>query len=195
MKIKYLGGSSFLLDFDKKEILINPSENSKTDVCVITHESESISSQVEANKILDWPGEYETNEVLIEAFEFFREPKDAEKKLGKTLIFTFDFNNQRICHLGAIGCKLTPEIIDKIGGVDVLIVPIGGENTIDTKKAKEVISSIDPKVAIPMNYGGNLASFLKEMGAEGKESIEEIDTKKIKSTEDKIEIVVLDESL
>ena len=193
MKIQYHDNASFSLLFKKKEILINPSGGNETDVVVVTHQSENISlSDVKAKKILDWPGEYEIEEVLIKAIEFFREPKEAEQKLGKTLIFVFHFQGYKICHLGAVGCKLTPDVIDQIGDVDVLMTPLGLEGTIDIKKAKETISSIDPKIVLPMNYGQDIEALKKEMHAEDQEVVAELDLKKVKFNPDKTELYILE---
>jgi len=197
MKISYLGGSCFCINHEKTNILIDPIRGGKADICVVTHENEAISAQeVEAKKVLDWPGEYEVSEIMIEAFDFFRSPKDSDVNLGSTLIFAFDFNNgERVCHLGAVGCKLTPEMVEKLGDISILMIPIGGENTVGPKKAKEIISSIEPNFVIPMSYGDNLPSFLKEVGAEEVEEKEFIDTKKIKYTSEKTEILVLKENI
>ena len=43
-------------------------------------------------------------------------------------------------------------LLDRLGDVDVLFIPVGGNLTIDTVKAWDVIDSIKPKVVIPMHY-------------------------------------------
>jgi L-ascorbate metabolism protein UlaG (beta-lactamase superfamily) len=78
----------------------------------------------------------------------------------------------RTCHLGDLGHSLTNEDLEKIDGVDILMIPVGGVYTIDAKKAQEVISQINPKIIIPMHYKipglkSNLDAvdkFCKEMG-------------------------------
>ena len=75
--------------------------------------------------------------------------------------------------MGDFGQKeLTPEEVDKIGNVHVLMIPVGGTYTIDGKEAGKIISQIEPKIIIPMHYAlaklkPNLAKvdeFLQVMG-------------------------------
>jgi L-ascorbate metabolism protein UlaG (beta-lactamase superfamily) len=78
----------------------------------------------------------------------------------------------KICHLSNVGHKLTTEMLEAIGGVDILMIPVGGLNGFDAKKAHEVMEQIDPRVVIPMYYKiqgvklplNELGLFLKEMG-------------------------------
>ena len=58
-----------------------------------------------------------------------------------------------ICHLGDLGQeKLTESQVDDIGVVDILLVPVGGNYTINAKEAVGVIGQIEPKIIIPMHY-------------------------------------------
>jgi L-ascorbate metabolism protein UlaG (beta-lactamase superfamily) len=126
-------------------------------------------------KVFDWPGEFESGGVLMSAVEapHYGEGADDEaKKRGKTLMFHFEVDGIKICHVGDLGQKLTDEMIEKLGDVDILMVPVGGNFTIDHKVAHSVIEQIEPRVVIPMHYKidgltvdiGELEPFLKEVG-------------------------------
>lgn len=54
--------------------------------------------------------------------------------------------------------------LEKLNGIDVLLIGIGGGEFADTKTALEVINQIDPQIVIPM-YEKDLEVFLKEEGA------------------------------
>ncbi len=80
--------------------------------------------------------------------------------------------------MGDFGQKeLTPEQVEKIGEVHVLMIPVGGTYTITGKEAGKIISQIEPKIVIPMHYAlpklkPNLAKvdeFLQAMGKKGLE--------------------------
>ena len=43
-------------------------------------------------------------------------------------------------------------MIESIGPVDVLLVPVGGNYTIDAEVAKEYVDRLMPSVIIPMHY-------------------------------------------
>jgi L-ascorbate metabolism protein UlaG (beta-lactamase superfamily) len=52
-----------------------------------------------------------------------------------------------------LGHQPSEELINSIGEVDVLMIPVGGTFTINSDEAIKVINSINPKVVIPMHYG------------------------------------------
>ena len=58
---------------------------------------------------------------------------------------------------------LTNEELEKLNGINVLIIGVGGGEFTETKMAMDVINQIDPAVVIPM-YSENLDSFLREEG-------------------------------
>ncbi|KKQ18057.1 MAG: Zn-dependent hydrolase of the beta-lactamase fold-like protein [Berkelbacteria bacterium GW2011_GWA1_36_9] len=58
---------------------------------------------------------------------------------------------------------LSDSELEKLSGIDVLLIGVGGGAFTETKQALEVINQIDPKVVIPM-YEKDLESFTKEEG-------------------------------
>ena len=76
-------------------------------------------------------------------------------------IFVFEFDSVRIVHLGDLGMTLTPEQIEKIGRVDVLMIPVGGEYTIWGATADSVVAQLKPtRAVIPMHFRTRVADFL-----------------------------------
>ena len=71
---------------------------------------------------------------------------------GSNVIFTFSVDGLRVCHCGDLGHVLTPEQVNGIGKVDVLLVPVGGRFTINAAEALEVRSQLHPAITIPMHY-------------------------------------------
>lgn len=94
---------------------------------------------------------------------------------NRVIIFTIKIDGFNVCHLSNLGHKLTQEMIEAIGNVDILLIPIGGGVCLDSKKAHEVIEQLDPRIVIPMYYKtpgvklalDELAPFLKEVGQTG----------------------------
>ena len=58
----------------------------------------------------------------------------------------------RVAHLGDIGHMLAGEALEKLRGVDALLVPVGGFFTIDPVTANRLADAIGPRVVIPMHY-------------------------------------------
>ena len=121
-------------------------------------------------RTLDGPGEYEVAGALVEAVQTHRD-KQKGKERGKNTAFLIHVEDVSICHLGAIGHTLSSAQIDALKDADVLLTPIGGHGTLDAAEAAEVVSQLEPKVVIPMQYGtpglesDSVDRFCKEMAA------------------------------
>ena len=72
---------------------------------------------------------------------------------GKNTIHIVVFEDMKIVHMGDIGCMI--DDISKLKYCDVLMIPIGGYYTIDTKEALKYIECIQPRIVIPMHYRGS----------------------------------------
>ncbi|MFC2057166.1 MBL fold metallo-hydrolase [Chloroflexota bacterium] len=71
---------------------------------------------------------------------------------GNNTVFCFEVDGIRLCHLGDLGHQLGDKDVALMGRVDILLVPVGGDYTIDAKVATEVCSKLAPKVIIPMHF-------------------------------------------
>lgn len=97
------------------------------------------------------PGEYEIQGVSIIGIPSFHDSKKGEER-GKNTIYVFEIDGLRLAHLGDLGHKLSEETVNSMGDIDVLMIPVGGQYTIDAKVAAEVARAIDPNIIIPMHY-------------------------------------------
>ncbi|MFC1966013.1 MBL fold metallo-hydrolase [Chloroflexota bacterium] len=57
-----------------------------------------------------------------------------------------------LVHMGDLGHILTPESVTAIGAVDAVLIPIGGNYTIDATAAIQVVDQLSPSMVIPMHY-------------------------------------------
>jgi L-ascorbate metabolism protein UlaG (beta-lactamase superfamily) len=118
---------------------------------------------------------------------------------GSNTVFLFDFDGLAVCHLGDLGHVPTQSQLESLSDVDVLLIPVGGEHTIDAAKATEVISLIEPKLVIPMHYRTpeekaqlhTVTRFFKAMGLAAIPPIAELKVTK-SSLPTETQIVVLD---
>ncbi|MBY0525092.1 MAG: MBL fold metallo-hydrolase [Gemmataceae bacterium] len=73
---------------------------------------------------------------------------------GKNATFVVEADGLRIVHLGDVGHVLSKDQVDKIGPVDVLLIPVGGVYTLNGIEAKRVVEQLKPKMYIvPMHFG------------------------------------------
>ena len=64
-----------------------------------------------------------------------------------------------VAHVGDLGHALDPDILQKIGPVDLLLLPVGGFYTIDAKEATGVMNAVKPRLTIPMHYKTGKCGF------------------------------------
>ena len=212
MEIKYLGHSSFLIKTKTAKIVTDPFDpemvglkfpKTEADIVTVSHQHKD-HNNIKAVKgepfLVEGPGEYEVKGVFIQGIPSFHDDVNGKER-GPNTIYIIEAEEMRFCHLGDLGQKLlTDEQVDKIGAVDVLMVPVGGEYTIDSASAQKIIGQIDPKIVIPMHFSlpksksklDDVSKFLKAMG---KPSIAPVDKLTVKSSilpkEGAMEIVVL----
>lgn len=126
--------------------------------------------------VVDTPGEYESQGVMIEGIPTYHDDQEGAER-GPNTVYSFRLDGIHLVHLGDLGHKLSEEVVERIGDVDVLFVPVGGHFTIDAKTAAEVVKQLQPRETVPMHYqvpGLNVKElapvdkFLKEVGAKVK---------------------------
>ena len=154
MIIQWFGNFYFRIDIKNKIIAIDPYSESitglkparfKSDVLLITHKEEKNDDKsiIMGDPLtLDGPGEIETGGVFIEGIS---------QKINT--IYLIKSEGITLCHLGNFEKKdLKEELLEKVANVDILLVPIGGNNTINYEEAVSIINQTEPKIVIPMHY-------------------------------------------
>ena len=178
--------------------------NLSDDILLVTHNHKDHNNVKDVKGtpfLVQGPGEYEVKGVFIQGIPSFHDDKEGKEK-GQNTIYIIEAEDMRFCHLGDLGQKqLKDEQLEKIDSVDVLMIPVGGEYTIDSTSAQKIISQIEPKIVIPMHYAlpklkfklDEVSKFLKTMGK--KDEIAPVDKLTIKQSalpkEGTTEIIVL----
>ena len=127
-------------------------------------------------RVVRGPGEYEISDVLITGVASYHDSKRGQER-GRNTIYVIHMDDLVICHLGDLGHTLQEEQLEEVADADILLIPIGGQNTINAAQAAEVISQVEPHIAIPMHYHPSapegvrdslspLDKFCREMGVE-----------------------------
>jgi L-ascorbate metabolism protein UlaG (beta-lactamase superfamily) len=78
-------------------------------------------------------------------------------------IFIFEIANLCIAHLGHLHHTLTPQQLNEIGRVDVVMAPVDGNYTLDLDGMMEVLTALKAQIIIPMHFfgPGTLERFLQ----------------------------------
>ena len=175
----------------------------QSDVLMLSHtnrDDDNLSGLLKSEPaLLDAPGEYAAHGVTALGFASFRDA-DGGATRGQNTVFAFESEGIHCCFLGALGHEMSAELVEKVNGVDILFLPIGGEDTITAKQAEEVIKKIEPKIVIPMHYmlpgmTGNLGSeksFCAEFDNCNTERVAKLNIKKKDIEEKRMEVIFLE---
>lgn len=163
MKIEYLGHSCFkLTESTGTSVVCDPFDDSigyempaiNADAVTVSHghyDHNNIKAVSGNPKIIDSESSYDLPGVEIDAIKSFHD-KQRGKQRGENLIFKFRMDGIDVCHLGDLGEDCSSELIDLLLPVNVLLIPVGGNYTIDAEMAKEYVNRIMPDIVIPMHY-------------------------------------------
>ena len=168
MNISWYGHSCFKIQTrpqrGSEEIIIFTDPFSKTiglrppqgnaNIVTISHshsDHNNFSSLKGSPFVIDSPGEYSVSGIQIEGIDSFHDKNNGTER-GRNTIFIIKSEDLKICHLGDLGHTLSEDQVEKIGEIDILMIPIGGTYTISPKEAEEVVGQIEPKIVLPMHY-------------------------------------------
>lgn len=213
MVITYYGVSCFKVQSGENVLAFDPpskesefkSPRFQTNIVLISHSHrdhngyDSLVGKTEGKEpfLINSPGEYETNGIYIQGIKSFHD-SSAGQKHGLNTIYKLNIEDISLCHLGDFGEKsLRPEAKEAIGEIDILFVPVGGENVLEPSEAARIISQIEPKIVIPMHYKKNTAlkNFLDEVGNGSIKPLDKLTVKKKDLVENKTSIIVLEPCL
>ena len=181
MEITWLGHSCFLIRGKEKTIITDPFHpdlgyrlgEPEADIVTVSHFHPGhsyIEGVANEPKQIKSPGEYEIGGTFITGVATFHDDKKGELK-GKNTIYVIEMDGITLCHLGDLGHPLGPHLIEELGDVDILFLPVGEISTIPVDTAVEIVRQLEPPIVIPMHYKteaftGNLSlvgKFLDKM--------------------------------
>lgn len=194
MHLSWLGISSFKIETKDAVLVTDPFSpkvskkpmRAKADLVIISRFGDAVHGHVDAIQgepfVVDHPGEFEIKGVFIQGTAI--PMKDPTKT---TTIFSLDIEGMRLVHLGNLETIPSADILEKLDGVDILLLPVGGAG-LDLKQVVKLVNEIEPRVVVPMHYAqdgvdigtklGPVSAFLKEMGASNVKPIDRMLFKK-----------------
>ena len=149
--------------------------------------------------IVNGPGEYEVKEITAAGFpsgSFYSGPsfaKASEGKEGKiNTVYQIHFDDMSIMYLGALGDLDLPQDVLEMDSPDILILPIGGQGTLNPAEAAKLAVKLEAKLIIPILYDDKtLKQFLKEAGDEGVKPVDKLTLKRKDLADKDGDVVVL----
>jgi L-ascorbate metabolism protein UlaG (beta-lactamase superfamily) len=181
MEISWLGHSCFLIKGKVNTIITDPCHpdlgyrlgEPKADIVTLSHFHPGhsyIEGVANDPKQIKSPGEYEIGGTFITGVASFHDDKKGEVR-GKNTIYIIEMDDITLCHLGDLGHPLDSHLIEEIGDIGILFLPVGEVSTIPIDTAVEIVRQLEPPIVIPMHYKteaftGNLSpvdKFLDKM--------------------------------
>jgi L-ascorbate metabolism protein UlaG (beta-lactamase superfamily) len=146
---------------------------------------------------IDKAGVHDVAGIKITAIPCFHDPSKGKER-GNNLIFVIEADNLRVAHVGDLGHSLDAATLQKIGPVDLLMLPVGGFYTIDAGVATGVMQAIRPSITVPMHYKTDKCGFpitTVDDFIKGKKGVKRPDASELEVTKETLpkdaEIVVL----
>lgn len=144
----------------------------KADIVGLTNPSNPVMSHLAGvtgdPKMIQTPGEYSFGTTSVYCMGWFDEEGHEHS------VMRWNIEGISILHLGALPRVLTGEELTLINqaDIDVMLVPVGGGTGLTTKDALAQVSTIEPRVVIPIHYKvkgdkeklDSVEQFAKEMG-------------------------------
>lgn len=158
--------------------------------------------KVEPKLTIAGPGEYEVADFSIQGIPV-RAHMDEDKQHSGTM-YKLTSKDITVLVLGHIYPDLSDTELERIGMIDVLITPVGGNGyTLDPVGALGIIKKIEPKLVIPTHFADSSLNFpvpqqslddaLKALGMEVKETTQKLRVKPADFS-DTTQIIALDKS-
>ncbi len=172
MKIKWLGHSCFIIiSSSGTKIITDPYRvergihystiNEDADIVLISHDHwdhNNVSSVIGNPIIIKDSGIHVVKNIEFKGVNTYHD-NSFGKDRGLNNIFCFCIDEIDICHLGDLGHTLNQRQITSVGKVDILLIPVGGNYTINATDANDVCDKLKPKLVIPMHFKNDKCEF------------------------------------
>jgi len=168
VRITYFGHACFLVEaIDGTRIILDPYRHGafggavgyrpvdeSADAVIVSHlhDDHAASDTVSGRpQVFVQPTAAQVGAVCITGVSVAHDEAGGSKR-GDNTIAILDDGDLRLAHLGDLGHPLDAATLQKIGAVDIVLIPVGGFFTIDHEAAADVIDALEPRIVIPMHY-------------------------------------------
>lgn len=164
IKIKWLGHSCFAAECQNYKIVLDPFQpgsvpgllpvQEEADLVLCSHEHFDHNYR-EGVKI---PKAAKDNPFRVTALSSYHDDQQGALR-GKNTIFLLEAEGMKLVHFGDIGCMPGELVLEKLQGVDAVLIPVGGHYTVDAAGAKDILDRVRPRVIVPMHYRSEAFGF------------------------------------
>ncbi|GAB4155476.1 MAG: MBL fold metallo-hydrolase [Candidatus Promineifilaceae bacterium] len=142
----------------------------KADVVTVSHNAPGhncVAAVAGYKHALVGPGEYEIGGVFITGIG-----TSHIDKTGRNVLYVFNYDGLSVAHLGDLAQVPSQTQIEALEQINVLLLPVGGGQSLNAAQAAELVSMLEPDIVVPMHYQlpnlklnlDGVERFMKEMG-------------------------------
>lgn len=204
--IEYKGANAVIfttkkvqLMFDPRLSLVGGKDISVSDAIEVVTEERFAVENTTPKLLIHSPGEYGIGDASLMGIAA-RRHIDSEEQGLKAVVYRVTIGDIRIAVIGNIDSKLSDEQLEKIGVVDMMVIPVGGGGyTLDPTDAASLVRQIEPKAVVPVHYADDglkyevpqqeLDVFIKELGANVVEAGAKLKIKSISALPDQLAVM------
>jgi L-ascorbate metabolism protein UlaG (beta-lactamase superfamily) len=196
MQIQWTGLGSFRIQTSHSVVVTDPFADSvgvtmpklKADITLVSDLNNDLCNNTKRlsgdGMTITGPGEYEIKETFIYGIP------------ANNTLFVIEDDGVSVAFLGALDSGLTNEQLEKLEGVDILLLPVG---TLSKEQRSVVVSQVEPRVIIPYLFKQPkvkkdlepLETYLKEFGVKNVDPIEKFTVKEKDLPQDDAITVIL----
>ena len=145
--------------------------------------------------VIDAPGEYSLSNFTLYA-RGWHDEEGNERTLHR-----WHIENITILHVGALNRKLQDTELQELEDIDIdiLFLPVGGDDGLDVEKALKLLTTVEPRIVIPIHYKipklnnelDSVEQFAKEMGVSAKGTVPKLNITSSKLPAEGLETIIL----
>ena len=152
-ELRWLGHTCVRIKAREAVILMDPAERStgygigKQTADIVTLSNDPLGRNLAAVRpefrTIDGPGEYELQNVFVTGARSYQTESRDDDRLYNTM-YVVEVEGLKIGHVGNIGHTLSEAQAEAFEDVDILVVPVGGEQQFTYDKAVDLVTKLEP---------------------------------------------------
>ena len=145
--------------------------------------------------IISTPGEYSMKEFSLHSIGW-NDDAGNERSIQRWMV-----EDIVVLHVGSLNRELNAQELQELerADIDVLLVPVGGGTGLTTAQALKMISTIEPRMVVPIHYQlpglteklDSVKAFAEEMGVSASSTEKKIILKKNKLPQEDMQTIIL----
>lgn len=162
MIIKWKGHACFFIECAGKIIVTDPFADSygypplrdTADIVTVSHDHNDHNAwqNLSGNpRVIKQVGDFVLGDISIKGIASYHDQHKGSLR-GQNIIYRIKAEGATVAHMGDLGHILSPEQVEAMGKIDILLLPVGGTYTVDAELAKQVLEQINPAIVIPMHF-------------------------------------------